>query len=65
MPLWICSACQRPWPCPTRRWELLGEYAHAPGDLALLMASHLAAASEDLSWAAPATLHRRFFGWLA
>ncbi|KAB1095633.1 hypothetical protein F6X54_33195 [Micromonospora aurantiaca] len=62
--MWVCAACHRPWPCPRRRWELLGEYADSPGELALHMAAQLTAASRDLHWAAPAVLCGRFFGWL-
>ena len=64
MPLWHCSGCQRPWPCPVRRRELRAEYDQASLSLALYLASHLMAATQDMAWASPTTLHRRFLGWL-
>lgn len=65
LPLWLCEACARPWPCATRRVELLGEYAASPVALRSYLGSHLSAARQDVTWAPPETLHRRFLGWLA
>jgi hypothetical protein len=42
---WICLACSMPWPCPTRRRQLLGQYADTPVSLALLLGSAMIEAS--------------------
>ncbi|MGC4803832.1 hypothetical protein [Micromonospora sp. DT233] len=63
-PLWLCAACSAPWSCPTRRQQLLHEYATTPAALALYLSSYYVAASQDISWAPAGTLHRRFLGWL-
>lgn len=54
-----------PWPCATRRRELRAEYAASPLALAVYMQSYLTAATQDMSWAPPIALERRFLGWLA
>jgi hypothetical protein len=64
LPIWTCGGCGAPWPCRTRRQELIAEYAGAPVSLSIYMASHLMAATRDMSWAPAGTLHRRFLGWL-
>ncbi|MFI0795014.1 hypothetical protein ACH4OY_20360 [Micromonospora rubida] len=64
LPVWLCAGCSAPWPCATRRNELLQEYATAPISLALLMGSYYVAASQDINWALAGTLHRRFLGWV-
>lgn len=65
LPLWLCEACDRPWPCATRRVELLGEYATSPVALRTYLGSRMAAAAQDMSWAPVDTVNRRFFGCLA
>ncbi|MGW0213590.1 hypothetical protein ACWDXH_04295 [Micromonospora chokoriensis] len=65
LPLWLCEACDRPWPCATRRVELLGEYATSPVALRIYLESRQAAAAQDMSWASTDTVYRRFLGWLA
>jgi hypothetical protein len=64
LPVWTCAGCDSPWPCPTRRGELLAEYDGAPVSLALYMGSHLVSATQDMSWAPAGALYRRFLGWL-
>lgn len=63
-PIWTCAGCSLPWPCPTRRRQLLAEYEGAPVSLSLYMASHLLSATQDMGWAPAGPLHRRFLGWL-
>ena len=63
MPIWSCAGCDAPWPCQTRRRELLAEYADAPVSLALYLGSYLVQAAEDLHWLPAGALHRRFLGW--
>ncbi|WP_433345242.1 hypothetical protein [Micromonospora sp. CA-111912] len=64
LPAWLCAGCSAPWPCATRRNELLQEFAASPISLALYMGSYYVSASQDMSWAPAGTLHRRFLGWL-
>jgi hypothetical protein len=64
LPVWLCDGCAAPWPCAVRRRELLTEYASSPLALAVYMGSYLNAAAQDMSWAPPAALDRRFLGWL-
>ncbi|MEU8330661.1 hypothetical protein [Micromonospora sp. NPDC048839] len=62
LPLWLCEGCDRPWPCATRRAELLTEQGRVP--LAYYLSLCLISAGQDLSWAPPDVLRRRFIGWL-
>jgi hypothetical protein len=64
LPLWVCETCDRPWPCASRRLELLDEYALSPVDLRVYLCSRLVAATQDLTWAPADTVYRRFLGWL-
>lgn len=64
LPLWTCAGCSLPWPCATRRRELLAQYEEAPVSLALYMGSCFVAAAQDMGWATAGSLHRRFMGWL-
>ncbi|MEU8254927.1 hypothetical protein AB0C06_11760 [Micromonospora inaquosa] len=64
LPLWLCETCDKPWPCVTRREELLGEYADASFTLAVYMGTYLVSAEQDMSWAQPDGLRRRFLGWV-
>lgn len=64
LPIWLCEACDRPWPCRSRRDELLGEYADASPSLTLYMRMCLASAQHDMSWALPDSLRLRFLGWI-
>ncbi|WP_320067646.1 hypothetical protein [Micromonospora sp. RTGN7] len=64
LPVWTCSGCGSPWPCLTRRRELLAEYDGAPVSLAIYLASRLVSATQDMGWAPATALHRRFIGWL-
>ncbi|NJC72633.1 flavin reductase [Planosporangium thailandense] len=64
LPRWICAACARAWPCPTRRGQLSAAYDRAPACLALVMASRFVEASEDLHDVPAGELRVRFLGWL-
>ncbi|MGC5032854.1 hypothetical protein [Micromonospora sp. DT229] len=64
LPFWTCAGCELPWPCRTRRRELLIEYENAPVSLALYMGTQLVSAAQDMGWAPAGVLHRRFLGWL-
>ncbi|WP_239098127.1 hypothetical protein [Micromonospora qiuiae] len=64
LPIWVCAGCGSPWPCRTRRRELLIEYEDAPVSLSIYMASCLVSATQDMGWEPAGVLHRRFLGWL-
>ena len=61
---WVCLGCSLPWPCPTRRRQLLGQYADAPVSLALLLGSAMIEASADLRGVLAGELYDQFVGWL-
>jgi hypothetical protein len=61
---WVCLACGLPWPCLTRRRQLLGQYADAPASLALVLGSALIEACADLGDVPAGQLHAQFVGWL-
>lgn len=63
LPLWTCGGCAGPWPCGTRRRELLAEFDGARVSLSIYMGACLVCAAEDLSWYPAGCLHRRFVGW--
>jgi len=62
-PLWTCAVCPGPWPCPTRRRQLLAEYAAAPAALGVYLALCLADAADDLVGVPAEQLYTRFLGW--
>ncbi|MGC4810798.1 hypothetical protein ACLQ29_09750 [Micromonospora sp. DT228] len=62
LPLWLCERCDRPWPCATRRAELLAEQGRVR--LAYYLSLCLISAGQDMSWAPVDVLRRRFIGWL-
>nr|WP_205861648.1 hypothetical protein [Planosporangium flavigriseum] len=64
-PNWSCVGCGYPWPCPSRRRQLLGEYADAPVSLALVMGSAMIEAAADLRDVRAGDLHEQFVGWLS
>ncbi|MGC9669039.1 flavin reductase [Planosporangium sp. 12N6] len=61
---WICIGCASPWPCPTRRRQLLAQYTGAPVSLALVLGAALVEACGDLAHVPAGDLHARFVGWL-
>ncbi|MGC9665205.1 hypothetical protein ACNTMW_01465 [Planosporangium sp. 12N6] len=63
-PNWICVGCGYPWPCLSRRRQLLGEYADAPVSLALVLGASFVEAAADLRGVPAGELHGRFLGWL-
>ncbi|MGC5286581.1 hypothetical protein [Micromonospora sp. DT231] len=63
LPLWLCEGCDRPWPCATRRAELLAERERVP--LAYYLSLCLISAAQDMGWAPVDVLRRRFIGWLS
>jgi hypothetical protein len=63
-PNWVCAGCGAPWPCQTRRGQLLAEFDGAPVSLALLMAGYFMDAAQDLRTEAAHVLYQRFMGWL-
>lgn len=63
-PAWSCAGCSLPWPCPTRRDQLVAEYATDTLPLALYLAACLVDAAYDLPHAPAGVLYQRFLGWL-
>lgn len=63
-PAWTCIGCGQPWPCHTRRAELLAEFDSAPVTLALVLAGYLVEACEDLPYEPAGPLYDRFVGWM-
>jgi hypothetical protein len=61
---WTCLPCLQPWPCQTRRNQLLAQYAGAPGSLALLLGSAFVEAAADLPDVPAGELYEQFVGWL-
>lgn len=65
-PDWSCRVCERPWPCPNARQNLLDEFREFPAVLGLYLAGQLQDAIYDLSTnelPLPADLHDRFIDW--
>jgi hypothetical protein len=63
-PNWACAGCGFPWPCPSRRRQLLGEYAGTPVSLSLVRSAALVEATADLRKVPAGDLYDRFVGWL-
>jgi hypothetical protein len=62
--MWSCAGCSLPWPCPTRRDQLVAEYPTDTLPLALYLAACLVDAAYDLPDAPAGELYQRFHGWL-
>ncbi|WP_433221954.1 hypothetical protein ACQP00_22145 [Dactylosporangium sp. CS-047395] len=64
-PGWKCT-CSEPWPCSTRRSQLLDDYDGSLPELRLLMGAYLALAFHDLTAGSPEpeVLRRQLVGWL-
>jgi hypothetical protein len=62
-PEWQCVTCNAEWPCDIAR-KLLGEvYQDEAAELARHMAGRMAHAADELGFADPAKLYKRFVGW--
>nr|WP_205861608.1 hypothetical protein [Planosporangium flavigriseum] len=61
---WLCVGCSLPWPCPSRRRQLLAQYTDAPVSLALVLGSAMIEAAADLRSVPAGDLHEQFVGWL-
>ncbi|MEU8070231.1 MULTISPECIES: hypothetical protein [unclassified Micromonospora] len=68
-PMWCCRSCGQPWPCPTARLLLHGEYADNRIGLSIYLCGLMYEATRDLyrlnpdDAPAPADLFARFVGW--
>ncbi len=60
-PAWTCQVCEQPYPCPTRRTQLLAEFGGASVQLTVFMSIDLMDAVAELPGVKGADLHRRFF----
>ncbi len=63
-PGWGCTGCDQPWPCATRKVELLAESSETGISLRYVMAEHMFQAAADFGAEQPADLVDRFVGWL-
>jgi hypothetical protein len=63
-PSWDCSACAAPWPCQSKRGQLLAQYTGAQVSLGLLMGVQMCDASRELTQLRAGELHQRFLGWI-
>lgn len=60
---WECY-CGQPWPCDTRRRELVAMYAGRVVPLALFMSASMAVAMMDLPTMPSGVAYERFLGWI-
>ncbi|GAA0728642.1 hypothetical protein Drose_11185 [Dactylosporangium roseum] len=63
-PTWRCTGCAEPWPCATKRQQLIADHGESPAELRTLMALRVADAAEDLRQYGAEQLWNRFLGWL-
>ena len=66
-PMWICRACEHPWPCADAKADLLHEFRNFPSVLAIYMSAQMHVAMEDLAarhGSPPGDLFERFMSWL-
>jgi hypothetical protein len=63
-PAWTCIGCGHPWPCTSRRRELLAEYRGPSVSLNLYLASCYLEAASDLRGLPTGELYQRFLGWV-
>jgi hypothetical protein len=63
-PSWECGGCGDPWPCVTRRRELLAEYERARVSLVVYVTGQFLDAVQDLPSVPSGALYDRFLGWL-
>jgi hypothetical protein len=63
-PSWNCTGCGQPWPCATRRDQLMAEYSRSRVSLSLYLSSCLVEATRDLPGDDAGPLYLRFLGWL-
>ncbi|GAA1807710.1 hypothetical protein GCM10009835_28430 [Planosporangium flavigriseum] len=63
-PSWTCTGCSAPWPCQTRRGQLLASFDSTPVSLTLLMGGYFIDAAQDLHAESASALYQRFMGWL-
>jgi hypothetical protein len=61
---WTCGGCGDPWPCVTRRQELLAEYFGARASLTHYLTELLCKACQDMPQAPAGALYDRFVGWV-
>jgi hypothetical protein len=62
-PSWTCLACGIPWPCRSRRRELIAEFDGARVSLSLFLAGCFVQAAREQPHVAAGLLYARFLGW--
>lgn len=60
-PAWTCQVCGDPYPCQTRRVQLLDEFRGASVQLAVFMSIDFMEAAAELPAVPAQDLHARFF----
>jgi hypothetical protein len=63
-PSWSCTGCGDPWPCISRKRQLVAEYQHDPTALRVYMAVQFADAAQDLGMTPAGVLWVRVVGWV-
>lgn len=65
-PTWRCGWCAKPWPCDTRKQQLLVDYQNAYTSLTLMMTDEMVRAmvDEDIAKMTSGAVRRRFVGWI-
>lgn len=64
-PDWTCAGCGAPWPCPTRKRQLIAHYHQTPVSLMVYLAGFFVEACQDLPGVLAGMLHERFLAWPA
>lgn len=62
-PSWTCCRDSAPWPCATRRAQLLADYAEEPHRLRSLMTDYLVDACQELPHMTAGEVHQQIVGW--
>jgi hypothetical protein len=62
---WLCAVCWLPWPCESRRRQLLAHYEGEPASLAMILGAAMIEAAADLRDRPAGELHDQFIGWLS
>lgn len=63
-PSWACQGCSAPWPCGTRRLQLLAEFDDARQSLSIYLVTQLLDACRDQPHVPAGEMYTRFLGWI-
>jgi hypothetical protein len=62
-PSWQCAGCDAPWPCATRRQQLIAEFDRSYAALCIYMANKFVDAASELPGSSAGDLYERFMRW--